>query len=181
MIHDVSTLSLISQILRQSCEDYIEGKDKIEEWKQEWVRLKKKIKAIPFGQQDATGIGSKMTELKNKMNIFWCAEEFWFDFNDFGESEADKFWDKYKVDYAGWDIDFFRAMLKRGIVKEMTIDLGVIDANNERGKQDEGLLDDNDRERRVFGGSGTDGAFGIGSRDCSKINEEATRYAGCVC
>lgn len=181
MIHSLNTLSLLGQILRQAGADYIDGKEKIEKWKQEYLEKKKILNNLKGNEKDKLRL--TMYRLEEKMNIFWCAEEFWFDIDEFGESPADAFWEKWCLEWAGWDLNGFRRMVKDGRML-LIAPQGDKNADNTGTEQmvgQEVLLNRGDWKRGELGGSGNGGAFRTSSGDCPASLGKAVELAGCVC
>jgi hypothetical protein len=163
--------------LRQTGADYIDGKDKIEGWKQKYKELMRERKKSGASNK----LRQKLYDLEQKMNDFWCAEEFWFEKDEYGDTPADSFWEKWHLEWAGWDLDGFRRMVKEGRMLMIAPQGEGTDAYNEGNEQARGLLDGNNGERRLFGGCNERGTSGIGFGDCEPVGREATFHAGCVC
>jgi hypothetical protein len=180
VIHSQNTLSLLGQILRQSGADYIDGKDKIEGWKQKYKELMRERKKSGASNK----LRQKLYDLEQKMNEFWSAEEFWFDFDETGETPADAFWEKWALNWAEWDIEYFRRMVKEGKI-QMTAPYEERKDVNNKGKeqleQQRVLRNSGSWERGEFTGGNEGGTFRTGSGDCESIGREATLHAGCVC
>jgi len=183
VIHSKNTLFMLSQILRQTAVDYIDGKEKVTVWRDEYIEKKKELDKIEFGKKNSSNIRAQLYKLENKINDFLCAEEFWFDYDAYGDTPADAFWEKWHLEWAGWDLEGFRRMVKEGRVVFIAPNGEGTDAYNERKKQcnEQRVLDGDDWERGLLGGSNKRRASGVGSRDCSDFVREATLHAGCVC
>ena len=124
-----------------------------------------------------------MFNLREKMNDFWSAEEFWFDYDNEGETPADAFWEKWALNWANWDIEYFRRMVKEGKMLMIAPKGEGTDAYNE-GKEllfGRRILGDNDWERGSVGRSDEERAVRACLGDCEPVGREATFHAGCVC
>jgi hypothetical protein len=110
-----------------------------------------------------------MFNLREKMNDFWSAEEFWFDYDNEGETPADAFWEKWALNWAGWDIEYFRRMVKEGKMLMIAPKGEGTDAYNKGTEQmvGQGILGNSGSwERGDFAGSDEGGTFRTGSGDC---------------
>jgi hypothetical protein len=173
-------LFFIGQVLRQAGEDYTEGRKKEESLKTEYLMLNKQ-KKLGNGNKKTT---DRMYDILKELDIFWTAEEFWFDFDEFGESPADAFWEKWHLDWAGWSLDGFRRMVKEGKINKTAFhaDKGRTDADNERAEQIQRVLDNiRNRKGGINRGSGEGSTSGVGSGDSESLGREAVALAGCVC
>jgi hypothetical protein len=179
MIYSEPDLILIAEILRQAGEDYNKGKKKIESLKKKFVETKIKMKGVNKASKEYRKLYNFAYKMLTEIDNFFSLEEFWFG-DDCG---VDKYWEKKKLNLLGWDVEYFKRMVREGRINRK----GDINdcIQREEPERKRILEHSGDRAGHVRSGStrGSDErrTFRTSSGDCSVSVGEATKYVGCVC
>ena len=180
MLQSEPELMMIAEYLRLMGATYVEGKKKIDSWKQQFIDITKKLKGMNKKSIEYRRLYANRTRVLREIEEYFDAEDFWFDDADNG---VDEFFERYKLNLLDWDVEYFKRRVKAGNIQVKAAERSPRNANNtgtEQMEQQE-VFPSYDRQRGMFGGCNRGGTSGIGSGNRAPIIRKAAALAGCVC